>query len=419
VSGRGHGLPRWLRRSLIALTIIVAVLVSVRLLLDPVATHFTRKALNDAEGIQGDFQSVHVTVFPPGYNIRRLKVVEHPGDDWKHPLFYAERMSVRVDWRALFHGRLAARARLDEPKFVISNREEKAKKKPAGLPDVRDALERVTPARVDRVEIRDGEILYRDLTAPRHPEIWVHRLELAVENIATREKLAHGQPVTVTGSAKLGRSGDLTLFVSANPFARQLEFAGETAVKGWKVAELYDLIEPATKLQTPEGTLDVFAEFRAEGGAITGGVKPVLKNVKVRPTDDDFGNKLKAWLADKGLHLFSDRVPGRNAVATVVPIKGKLDAPDIQLWPTVLGVVRNAFVEGISSGFTHLPPATAEKPEGKVEQVKNALKKDEGPPKAQPTPAETKAAQKQTDKQGAQGGQGGQVGQVGKEGGES
>jgi hypothetical protein len=112
----------------------------------------------------------------------------------------------------------------------------------------------------------------------------------------------------------------------------------------------------------------------------------VLKNVKVRPTDDDFGNKLKAWVADKGLRLFSDRVPDRNAVVTVIPIKGRLDAPDVQLWPTVLGVIRNAFVEGLSSGFTHLPPPTAEKPQGKFEQVKKALKKDEGPPDAQPVP---------------------------------
>ena len=68
--------------------------VAIRLLLDPVATHFTRKALNDADGIRGDFHSVHVTVIPPGYEIIRIKIVEHPGDDWKHPLFYAERVAA-------------------------------------------------------------------------------------------------------------------------------------------------------------------------------------------------------------------------------------------------------------------------------------------------------------------------------------
>jgi hypothetical protein len=53
-------------------------------------------------------------------------------------------------------------------------------------------------------------------------------------------------------------------------------------------------------------------------------------------------------------------------------------------------VIRNAFVEGISSGFTHLPPPTAEKQEGKIEQLREGLKKEAGPPEAQPTKQEAK-----------------------------
>ena len=236
---KSHGrFPRWLRRLLIASGIVVALVVIIRLVLDPIATHFTRKALREAEGIRGDFHSVHVTVFPPGYQIRRIKLVEHPGDDWKHPLFYAERVVATLDMSELFHARVAARARLDEPKIVISNRgkKEEKEKKSAGVPDVRDALERALPARVNPIEVRDGVILYRDVTAPCDPQIWVHDLEIAVENIATREERAGGRPVTVSGSAKLGRSGDITLFVSANPFAKKLEFAGKCSVEGWKAA---------------------------------------------------------------------------------------------------------------------------------------------------------------------------------------
>ena len=54
--------------------------------------------------------------------------------------------------------------------------------------------------------------------------------------------------------------------------------------------------------------------------------------------------------------MFSDRVPNRNAVATVIPIKGTLTGPDVQLWPSIFGVLRNAFVEGLTSGYAHLPP---------------------------------------------------------------
>jgi uncharacterized protein YhdP len=372
-------LLRWLRRLYVTLAIVAAVLVLIRLLIDPVATHFTRKALDDADAIRGDFLRVHVTVFPPGYEIRRIKLIEHPGGDWKRPLFYAERVAIRVDWRELMHARLAARVRLDRPKIDITKRTEKEEAKAAGIPDVHAALQRATPLRIDRIDVRGGELVYRDLTAPRQRELWLHAIRLEVTNLATRRELAKGRRVSVDGRATLGRSGAVTMEGTADPFARKLAFAGKFAVEGWKVAELYDLIEPATDLQTPEGTLDVFAEFKATDGEITGGVKPVLKNVKVRPTDDDFGSKLKAWLADEGFHLFSEKRPEGRAVATVVPIKGRLDDPDVQLWPAVVGVIRNAFVEGVSSGFADLPPPGREQAAGKDRATEEGVEEVRGP----------------------------------------
>ncbi len=106
------------------------------------------------------------------------------------------------------------------------------RKSKAAIPDVDAALRKVIPARVQRIEVRDGEVLYRDLTAPRHPQIWLHALELSAENLATREELAGGRPATVNASAKLGKTGDVTMFVSANPFAKSLEFAGEVSLEG-------------------------------------------------------------------------------------------------------------------------------------------------------------------------------------------
>jgi hypothetical protein len=323
-------------------------------LLDPIAAHFTHKELNVSETVRGDFQSVHVTLLAPGYEIRRLKVIEDQGGDWRHPLFYAEHARVTLDWRRLLHAELTARLRLDRPKSVLSAQPGKATK--AKSPDLEAKLEKMIPARVERIEIREGELLYREVTAPRHPELWLHDIELAAENLSTRERLAHGRPATVSARATLGKSGTVTLFASADLFKAKPDFSGNLALRGWKAAELYDLEEPATKLRSPTGTFDLFAEFKARGGAISGGVKPLLKNVEVKQTEDVLGNKLKAWVADQGLHLFSDRVPGRNAVATTIPIQGRVDQPDVQIWPTILGVLRNAFVEGICASFAHLPP---------------------------------------------------------------
>jgi len=369
----------------IALGVLLAIIVVIRLILDPIAAHYTRKALNDSDTMRGDFDRLHITVLPPGYEIHRLKIDERVDRGWKHPLFYAERVKAGVDLGMLFHAQLLARARIDDPKIIYTERAKTEKKTTTGAPDLVPTLRKVLPARVDRIEVRNGEILFRDLVDKGQPELWVHKIEVAVEDLATRRKLTGGEPATVSASAELGRSGQATMFVSANPFARPLAFAGRAEVRGWRIAELYDLVEPQTKLQPTKGTLDVFVEFKSRDGRITGGVKPMLKNAEVKAAEPGIGTRLKAWLADEALHIFSDRVPGRNAVATVIPIEGRLDQPDIQLWPTIMGVVRNAFVEGVSSSFENVPPAKAENKEGVLDEAKHAVKKSAGPPKAQPT----------------------------------
>ena len=380
-----EGRRRWPRRLSIALGIVVCVVVIVRLVLDPLAAYATRKSLSKMDGLQGDFDRVHVTLFGPGYTITRLKLIQDPGGSWKAPLFYAEGVHLGVDWHQLLHGRIVATARIVEPKISILNEPAPEKPKTAKRPpDLSTQLRRVTPLKVARVEIVRGELLFRDLTAPRHPELWLHHLDLAAENLPTREKMAGARPTTLSASGVVGRSGALTLFASADAFASPLAFAGRFELRGLRVAELYDFIEPKTKLQTPRGTLDLFAEFSTKAGRLSGGVKPVLENVDVRPAEPGAWDKVKAWLADKAVKMASDRVPERNAVATVVPLEGRLTDPDIQLWPAIFGVVRNAFVEGLSSGFAHLPPEKADQNQGVLAQAKDALQKENGPPKAQP-----------------------------------
>jgi hypothetical protein len=304
-------------------------------------------------------------------------------------MLHIEKTFAELSWRQILHGRLLARLRLESPKLVIVP--SAPAPAPAGTkaatraPDLSTALEKIVGMKVDRVEVFDGELLFREAGGGAHPEeLWIHRLELAAQNLATRPNLAGGRPATVAGHAVVGHTGELTLFVSADPFASPLSFAGQVSLKGLAASELYRFVEAKSGLNPAHGTIDVFAEFVSQAGLINGGVKPLLKNIEIRPTDAGAWNRMKAWLADKTIELGSDRVGDRRAIATTIPIKGKLTSPDLQLWPTVLGVIRNAFVRGVTSGFDNLPPETAPRSEGPVEQAVKAVKTGSGPPKAQP-----------------------------------
>jgi hypothetical protein len=371
-----------LRRAVIALGVVVVLAIVARLVADPIATRFARKTLDEGEGFRGALDRVHVTFFPPGADITRFKLIEHPGGKWTEPLLYADKVSTQVFWRQLLAGKLVGRVRIEGSKIIMARQHEKKAEK---TKSISETLADMAPIKIDRVEIVDGEVLFASGMGKHAPKVWVHDIELVVENMATRKAFMEGEPTLLTASAKVQRSGRLSAFVTMDPWAKGLTFAGEASLKDLAARDLHSFMAATTDLEATEGSIDVFTEFKVKDGRITGGVKPMLKNIEIRSAEEGVFDKLKAWFADTAVEIASDRVPGRNAVATVVPLKGSIDSPDVQLLPAVLGVLRNAFVEGLASGFSHLPPKTAPKKEGLIEQAKEALfEKDEGPPDAQP-----------------------------------
>jgi hypothetical protein len=129
--------------------------------------------------------------------------------------------------------------------------------------------------------------------------------------------------------------------------------------------------------------------FSAVDGQLTGGVRPIMKNAGTRAAAPGLGPKIKSALADASLEIFEDDIPGREAVATTIPISGRVDDPELQLVPTILGVVRNAFVRGLADSLAGLPPPKAEKREGVLDQARRALSPGRGrQPRAQPDPGE-------------------------------
>ena len=399
------------RRLLMALAVVGALLVIVRLVLDPIAAHYTRQVLNRGQGFRGAFSDVHVSILPPGYSIDRLKIIQHPDGQWDAPLFYAEKWHLSVLWRELLAGHLVGNIWVDAPKVRVPSRREKEtieKTKTIG-----ERLEAMLPMRIDRVDIDRGEAVLvagpAQKTDKKPAELWIHDAFLVAANLATRKALAKGQASHLRGRAQIQRSGDLRLSFDMDPWAKGLTFAGDASLQGLKLRDLHAFLEGRTDLHASQGTISVFAELRARNGELRGGVKPVLRNVEVESTNDDLGDQIKAALADVTIDLVEDDDRGDDRLATVIPIRGDVSDPEAQLVPTILGVIRNAFVTGLAAGFSGLPPPTSEEKENLFEQAWEALQEDEGQPQAQPEKEkskksrEKKAASRSTGRPDARG----------------
>ncbi|MDB4968101.1 MAG: hypothetical protein JWN44_3790 [Myxococcales bacterium] len=361
---------------------LVAIVLLVLLFLNPIVTFATQKGLDRLQGASGTFKSLSVTLIHPGYDLYGLKIVEMPAGPKSEPIAYADRIEMRWSWREIIRGHLVRRVKIWKGRFVIPMRPGE-NGKPAQPPlEIARALESVPSAGLERLSVVDTQVIFVD----EHHEgerLWIHNLEMTLENMASRKKLMKGLPLLVTLRAKVQNTGELTAFLTMDPFDKGLTFAGSVELRHLALADLHQFTT-IKGLKLPEGSIDVFASVTCKRGNLTGGVKPILKNVKVEAADDKLGDKIKAVLADAAVKILSDRVPGRNAVAAIIPIHGDLKQPEVQLVPTILAVLRNAFVEGLSASLTNVPPPVGGG--GILHQARQALsKKSPKPIEATPT----------------------------------
>ncbi len=371
----------WLAVPPIALVLLIAL---IWMFLNPIVAYSTQKGLDRLKDASGSFKSVRVTLIHPGYDVYGLKIVEAPASEHKEPLFYADRVEMRWSWRQLIRGHLMRRVKMWNARVAVPMRPGQ-NGKPAQPPlEIARTLESVPSAGLERLSMVHSQVLLID-EHHQGQRLWLHDLDATLENLASRKPLMHGLPVLVTVRGKLQNSGELSAFLTVDPFDKGLTFAGSAELRHMQLSDLHQFTS-IKGLSIPSGELDVFASLTCKRGLLTGGIKPVAKNLKIKASNTNLGTRIKAALADVAVKILSDRVPGRHALATIIPIHGDMQHPNVQVVPAIMAVVRNAFVEGLSASLTDVPPPVAGQKQGFFTQARQALgKHTRQPVKAQPS----------------------------------
>ncbi len=379
---------RWIAAGI--LLSLALLLIAARLALTPFVAHLTRQQLNARPHMSGDFSDLSLSVLTLGYHLQALELHMHPAGGT--PITASvENIDAHLLWRELLRFHIVAEARADNIKAlaIIETPEEAAEmlrqlQHVASMHGLGAQLEAQPPFRASRIELRNLDVTLADHTekgvSRKSAEIWVHGIDATLENLADRAPLLGGRPTTLALKGEVQRSGAATLFATVDPLADQLDLALELTLKHLDLRELYGFIAAKTKLQA-EGDLDAFATLKVRAGQLEGAVKPVIANLKVRPADANAGPELEAWVANAAVGMGTDRVPGRNGLASVIPISGPVTDPKVDLWSSFVILLHNAYQEALPRDQSHLPPAApgAKPAQGKVGQVAGALTKKQFP----------------------------------------
>ncbi len=372
---------RWL-----FLLVPVVLLTAIGIAFQPLVSWQTTKVLSVFEGYTSTYDTSRLNPFTLTWRVTNVKIVKESAGGADEPFFSTEAVEFAVDWGELvLHRNVVAEVDFEGPSIHLIAAATKAEQQAdPELPNLGEKLTEVLPLKVQRVSIKHALVTFVDKTEKEFPRLEIIDLDATLENLSTRASLAKGEPTIIAVFGIIQKTARVTAWVSMDPLAKGLFFSGRFKIDALPLVDLKGLISSKTGLQFDRGTLDVFAQFDCNDGNLSGGIKPLIKNGHVVQGKPGLINLLKTVLADVALGVLSDDVPGRDAVATVIPISGRITKPDIQVGVAVIGLIRNAFVQAVMESYSHLPPPRAGEEQNAVVQIVDGLNKEKGPPKAQP-----------------------------------
>jgi hypothetical protein len=253
-----------------------------------------------------------------------------------------EKPVIRVAVRRAVRRAKAVAAREKEEKRTQAERGEAAPQEPAKpLPDT---LAEAMPFRVERVEVRDGELVVVESGL----EARISDVQVVMEGL-TNEK--EGRHARLQAAARVMEKGKASLTVRADPLAKNPSFDLTAKVEDVDLPSINPLLRWQMGVDVERGTFEVVSELDAKDGAFEGYVKPFVEDLKMLKAEDlkKPAKAIKEAVVGAVAAVLKNKKT--EAVATKVPVKGELEDPEIGVWSAVVSVLRNAFVEALRPSF--------------------------------------------------------------------
>lgn len=355
-SSRGNGsrVPSRGRKWLVALAVIAAVLIGLRLALAPVLLHFANRKLDQIPEYRGHVGGVELALLRGAYQIKDVSLRKVQGASTV-PFFAADLVDLSVEWGALLHGRFVGEIEVRGPRlnFVVAH---SRKASQTGIDSSwEDRSKELFPLQINRFHIDDGEIHFRDLT--RDPKVDVHldHIDALATGLTTRPKGGEALPAIFQATGRAMDHARLRLDIKLDPWARYPTFDMDGELTDLRLPTLNDFLKAYAKVDAEGGTFSLYTEMAADSGRFKGYVKPILKDVKIfSPGKKDEGGALEsAWQALVGgvEELLENKK--EDQLATQVPLAGRFSNPSAGIWASVGYLLRNGFIRALSPSLSH------------------------------------------------------------------
>lgn len=336
------------RRIATFLIALVALIVVIRLILPYVVLHYANKSLANMDGYYGHIEDIDLAIVRGAYKIDSIYLNKADTITGKQtPLFASSVIDLSVEWKALLKGSIVGELVFERPYLVFTKDKVEPKEILRDSADFRKVLDKFMPLSINRCELRNGKVEYKDLSSVPEVGIEMTNLHLLAQNLRNSYDSSSILPATVNATAHV-YEGQLRLDAKLNPLADAPTFDMSAELKNTNLVKLNDLFQAYAKIDVNKGRFGLYTEVAAKDKAFVGYVKPLIQDLDILGKEDRKDNLIqKLWEAAAGGagQIFKNR--RKDQVATKIPFKGSLDDPKTNIWLALTNILQNAFIQAI------------------------------------------------------------------------
>lgn len=326
---------------------IIVLLITIRLILPSVLLRYANKALAGLDGYYGEIKDIDLSIYRGAYQIDDIFIDKV--DSVTHervPFFACDNIDLSIEWSALFNGRIVGQLALQSPMLIFTKDKAEPEEVQKDTTDFRQVLDKLMPLNVNRFDIRNGEIHYKDETTTPKVDVKIDRLDVVAQNLSSVRDTSL-LPASIRASANV-YEGDLTVDMKLNLLADYPTFDLNAELKQTNLTLFNEFFQAYGKIDVNNGTFGLFSEVAAKDGSFKGYVKPVVNDIDVLGPEDKEDNALqKLWEGLTGTIGKALENPKKDQIAAKVPIEGKFDNTIVKTWYAIATVLQNAFIQAL------------------------------------------------------------------------
>ncbi len=326
------------------LLVLAALLIAARVALPWFVLKYVNKTINEMPGYGGHVNDVDIHLWRGAYTIVGVDIVKTDGDV-PVPFFSAPAIDLSVEWRALFQGSLVAKIKFARPviNFVAGPTEETSQ---VGVDKPwLNVIKELFPLAINRCEIVDGAVHYRDFHSKPKIDLEVDRIRMLMTNLTNSSKLSKSLIANIEVTARVFGSGRFGAKVRLDPRPDKATFDLAATIDPVPLETINDFTKAYAYFDFEKGTFAFATELAAKDGHIEGYIKPIFDGIVIADLKDVVKNPIKlVWEGFVGGLTRLLRNQPRNRFATKIPINGEFDAPRIAFLPTLGNLLKNEFI---------------------------------------------------------------------------